>query len=248
MSWNFGSSDSKQAGGGTTIVQMPAASADEQEIRRLNLEIAKRQISAFDKAAAEQEADAGSPLRGKQQELELLATEQLLRRLRGESPVLTPEAQQRIATVYDARREEGMRDINRTFLEDAMARGMNVTDSPIANAKGLALGDFSRGLQAARASSELDVGSTEANFQQATQQFQNALRQQAFQNRLSLAGMTPASFGLQSNLFGERLAAAPRSQSTFGNLSGSTMGYGFDLGSVLGGAGGAMRGYGSMSR
>lgn len=229
MSFQFGSSDSEQrqeaqqqqTQAGTTQVVIPPTptSAAAEELTQLNLQIARQQIAAQQRALADSEAFAASPLGQRQRQLEETVTNNLLARMNGTAPVLSPEAQGRIDTAFNARRTEGLRDINRTFEEDAAARGLNVTDSPIANAKGLALADFLRGLESAKATSSLNVGDTEANFNQALAQFQAGLRQQAALNRLALAGNAPASFGLQQSLFGQGLATGQRQMS--GNLFGT---------------------------
>jgi hypothetical protein len=149
--------------------------------------------------------------------------------------VLSPEAQQRIDTAFGATQSQGETDLMRFAQELAGQRGMRLSDSPIGNEALRQRNIFGQQLAGQKAASELDVGQTEANFDQAIRAFQAQLSQQAFMNRLSLSSGTPASFGLQSQLFGERLAAAPRSMTSFG--SGTQWNTGVDLGQLMGGAG-----------
>lgn len=224
----------------TTTIQLPGPSAAEQELSQLNLQLAKRQIASLESAEAGEAAFAASPLGLAQRRLEEKATENLLARLEGRAPVLSPEAQARIGTVFGEAERRGQADLLRFGEEIAGARGLSISDSPIGNELLRQRADLSRGLGAARAQSELDVGQTEALFSQSIADFQNRLRQQAFLNRLALAGAQPASFALQQNLFGQRMAAAPRTFSQSQTPSGLDVLSGF--GALSGGVGGLFRG------
>lgn len=120
--------------------------------------------------------------------------------------VISPQAQAQIDRAYGAAQQLGIRDIEQQSMQDAQRRGLSVTDSPVANAKALGLADFASRLQAAKAQATLDYGSQEANRATAFDQYQKELQQRAFQNRLALIGQAPAAYGLQSNLFNQRLA------------------------------------------
>ena len=99
-------------------------------------------------------------------------------------------------------------------------------------------------MEAQRAGASLDLGQSEALFNQSVAQVQNQLRQQALMNRLAMSTAAPAAFGLQQQLFGQRLAAAPRSNVFSGVGQGSQFGYGLSgsdvagYGAGLGGRGG----------
>lgn len=233
MSFNFGKSSQK--GGGTQTIQMPAPSADELELRKLNLDLAKKQSALFDKQTADQEAFAASPEGQMEQKIQKAANENIYARLTGTSPVLSPEAQARVNTAYGATQSQGESDLMRFAEQLAGQRGMRLSDSPIGGEALRQRTLFGSQLAGQKAASELDVGNTEANFDQAIRAFQAQLSQQAFMNRLSLSSASPASYGLQSQLFGERLAAAPRSMTSFG--SGTQWNTGFDLGQMMYGAG-----------
>lgn len=233
MSFNFGKSSQK--GGGTQTIQLPAASPEEQELKKLNLELAKKQIAQMDLATSQQAAFETSPLGQQQKRIEALATQNLEDRLTGKAPVLSPEAQARVNTAFGAAQSQGESDLMRFAEQLAGQRGLRPSDSPIGGEALRQRNIFGQQLAGQKATSELDVGQTEANFDQAIRAFQAQLSQQAFMNRLSLSTGTPASFGLQSQLFGERLAAAPRSMKSFG--SGTQWNTGFDLGQLMYGAG-----------
>lgn len=194
----------------------------------------------MDLATAQQTAFETSPVGQQQKQLEALATQNLLDRLTGKAPVLAPEAQQRIDTAFGATQAQGESDLLRFAEQLAGQRGLRLSDSPIGAEALRQRTIFGQQLAGQKAASELDVGQTEANFDQAIRAFQANLAQQAFMNRLSLAGSTPASFGLQSQLFGERLAGA--SKSFRGKQFGTEQGFGLDLAAILSGGGQALGG------
>lgn len=233
MSFNFGKSSQK--GGGTQTIALPAPTPEETELKKLNLELAKKQIAQMDLATAQQTAFEASPIGQQQKQVEALATQNLLDRLTGKAPVLSPEAQARVNTAFGATQSQGEEDLMRFAEQLAGQRGMRLSDSPIGGEALRQRNIFGQQLAGQKAASELDIGNTEANFDQAIRAFQAQLSQQAFMNRLSLSSASPASYGLQSQLFGERLAAAPRSMTSFG--SGTQWGTGFDLGQLMSGAG-----------
>lgn len=217
---------------------MPAPSAEETELKKLNLELAKRQIAAMDKAAAEQTAQEGQPTSQLRQQVEQKALENIYARLTGTSPVLNPEEQARLDTIYNVSKTQGEQALNQYADQLSGMRGMRVTDTPIGGEVLRQRGNLELGLQGQKAASSLDLSQASADFNARMAEFTGNLRQQAFMNQLSLAGTTPASFGLQSQLFGERLQGAPRS---FTGLSGMTgWNTGFDLSKAIGGAGAAM--------
>jgi hypothetical protein len=93
----------------------------------------------------------------------------------------------------------------------------------------------------------LDVGQSEALFNQSLAEFQGRLQQQAFMNRLALAGgqFAPQAGMLAQNLFAQRLASAPRSQVSRAFPSGLEVFQGVTegIGKLAGGLGGAARGF-----
>lgn len=220
MSIQFGGGDEESR----SQTQFNLSPAQEQLVNTQN-ELAMFQLFLTQKALQEQEAAKTSPAAQTAAQLERRLMENALARAEGRAPVLAPEAAARIATTFGAREVEGLEAIRKQFGEMAASRGMTRGDSPIAAEEGKALADFLRGLQAARASSELDVGQTEALFNEQMRAFQESLRQQAFQNRLGLIGAQPglgyATLGLQS---------APRTQLMSGTQQ--QMGGGFNLGQL----------------
>jgi len=238
-------------GGGTTksttVLQIPPPSAAETQQQQAVAELSSLQLDEFKRAQAEREAQAASPLAASQGRLEQLATDQLLARLEGRAPVLTPEAQQRIGTAYDLAQRRGGEAIKKSATEAAQMRGMTIADSPMAAEYLRQQRELTEGLGAARATSELDVGQTEANFAQSLAAFQNQLKQQAFMNRMALAtgNVSPASGALMQNLFGQRMAAAPQSQTIRNpmNVAQGLQGIG-SLASGFGGLAYGLGGYG----
>lgn len=124
-----------------------------------------------------------------EREIRTLSNQRALAILRGESPPLLPGQQERINTVFGRAAEEAQMGL-RTFGEDlAASRGMTVSDSPIGGELLRQGEQLARGLAAAKAGAELNVGQTEQQFGEAVRQFQENLRQRAFQNRLALTGV-----------------------------------------------------------
>jgi len=245
MSVNFGSSSQKQ--GGTSTVQMPAATPQQQALEAANLRIANLQAQQLEAANQQQSQYATSQQGGMDKQLQQLATQNLLDRLQGNAPVLNPQQQSMLDQAYSSTASQGMNDLARYAQEQAAMRGMTTADSPIGMQALDQLRRFSSDLASRKAQSALDLSQTGANFNAGLAQFGSNLQQQAMQNRMALAATQPASFALQNNLFGQQLASAPRT--TTGNFTGSQnqVGAGLgDLGAFAGGVGGAMRGYASM--
>ena len=236
MSFNFGSSERRDRGSQTTTIQMPAASPEETELKKLNLELAKRQIAAMDRAETEQAAAGGEPVSQLQKDVQKKALENIYARLTGQSPVLNPEEQARLDTIYNTAKTQGEEALTQYADQLAGVRGMRVSDTPIGGEVLRQRGNLELGLQGQKAASSLDLSQAGADFNARMAEFTGNLRQQAFMNQLALAGTTPASFGLQNQLFGERLATAPRTND-FRGLTGMTgWNTGFDLSKAAGGA------------
>ena len=210
MSINFGGGSSKQK----SQVTLPPRTAEETELLDVQRQVAQIQLRQLQQGEADAAAEAASPLRKTQTRVEELATQQLLDRLEGRAPVLPEAAAKRIGQRFDLAQRRGSESL-KTFSEElAGMRGMRPTDSPIGGDVLRQQRELTEGLESARAGSELDFGQTEALFAQSLSNFQNQLRQQAFQNRLAMAGVNaaPGALGTMQNLFGQRLAAAPQMQ------------------------------------
>lgn len=234
MSFNFGGSSSRSRGTSTTQVVMPPRSADEtellrqnieitrqqstllqsliselnspdeQRIRQLNLNLVERQLNELTRLEQEQRAFESSPLAQDQRRIEEVATRNVLARLTGEAPVLTPEESKRLDTIYGAAEREGTEAIKRFASESAAMRGLRLTDSPIGREATEQVRRFQENLQATKAGAALNLGEAATAFSQNVRAFQDALRVQAFQNRLALTGRAPE----MNNLFGARASAA----------------------------------------
>ncbi len=159
----------------------------------------------------------------------------------GGGMIATPQQQQQIDQAYNAQRVEGLRDIDTQFNNDALARGLSTTDSPIANAKALALGEFSRGLASNKAQAGLNLGFQNAGFNQNLASYQDQLRQQAALNRMGVL----QGYGNPNLQFS--LGQSSLNRTVRGNQSGQGTNYGLDLGSAAGGLGGAVLNSGLFS-
>lgn len=242
MSSLFGGGKSKT----TTVISLPPKSAAEQRLEELQLKLTERQLAEFEAAQEEEKGRRASPEFAAQQRLESLATEQLLARLEGRAPVLPAAAQERIGRTFELSKRRGTETLRQQLNEMAAARGLLPTDTPAAAPFAREERELLEGLETARAGAELDVGQTEALFAQQLQQFQQALRQQAFQNRLALATgqIGPGGSALLAGLGQQRMAAAPRTFLQTGQPGGLDM-LGAGVG-LLGGFGGLARGLGSL--
>lgn len=238
MSLNVGGSDSRS--GGTTQINLPAASPGQKELQDLNLQLAKIQAGEYLQGLKEQQDFRNSPLFATQNAIEQKASDNLLARLQGTAPVLNPDEQKRLDEVYGNTQRLGEQNLNRYAQETAAQRGMSVSDSPIGNEALRQQQEFTTNLGAQKAASAFDLGNSSQAFNQQLASFQASLRQQALANRLSMASNAPASFGLQSQLFGQQLAQAPRS------FTGTNTGFNWGAGVNGQQAGGVMQGLGAM--
>jgi len=179
----------------------------------------------------------GGELTPIQEEIQDLAEQRQLEELRGQP---SEQTKQLVGESFTSAREMGEEDIQRFATELAGRRGFERTDSPIANAAFKAQTDLTTGLRSAEAASLLDVGQRNQFFGQAlrefgegqnlnrlnsiltVQDFQNTLRQQATQNRLSLAGFAGGLAGqtgaLRAELFKPKVVESPNFLTGFGNL------------------------------
>ena len=76
--FNFGSSSKKEKG--TQTIALPAASPEETELRKLNLELAKRQVAMLDEEDARQKTEETDPQRQTEKEIQRIASDQPARR------------------------------------------------------------------------------------------------------------------------------------------------------------------------
>lgn len=220
MSISWGSSEKKDRRAQSVV--LPSASAEETELRKLNLEMAKRQLASLEAADKQAAADEADPLRIQQKEVERLATENLLARMKGTAPVLDPGQQALLDTTYGAAKARGQDSI-RNFV-DSRAGELGIRASDLLPLLAAEAGKLNTNLEGQRAASSLDLSQAGNNFNQMLMSFTNDLKQRAYMNRLQLAGLNPAPYAMQSNLFGERLAGAGRTMT--GRSEGSQFGYG----------------------
>jgi len=180
----------------------------------------------------------------------------------------TPEQKARIASATDAAITAGTADIDIGtqrgigLIADELAnsRGLRLSDSPIGSEaallarEGLAQkGSLTKNLRAAQASSELNyplavqnltsgINLNQQNTNNAVSNFQQQVRQQAYQNRLALTGQTSSTglglssvngvgLGALNALSSNRMANSSQTQTTSG---GGGMGLS-GVGSLLGG-------------
>ena len=191
-----------------------------------------------------------------QKEIQRLSDEKALAVLQGKAPQLSPEQQANVDQIYASAEAEGQRGLRRFSEELASSRGLSLTDTPVADVAVREARNLSQGLAGAKAAATLNVGQAQQQFDESVRQFQETLKQQAYQNRLSLIGRTPGSgqptlttggqptqtFAAVSPLLGalsqERLAGATRTQTTSYNP-----GFFDYFSSILSSVGGAAGGY-----
>ena len=236
MTFNIGGSSSKRKDRGTTQqnVTLPAATPAQKELEQIQLELARLQKGEIEGAAKERAAFDASPQAGMEREIQTLASQNVLNRLKGTAPILSPEQEGYLQTIYGTALSRGEADLTRFAQQQASSRGMNVTDSPIGSDLLRQRRELGEGLESSRAKSALDLGSAGSEFATNLMNFRQQLQQQAFQNRLALGGLQPGFTpfaGMQS--------AERRSQpQMFGQNQGNSSISGFNWG------GGAS--YGSM--
>lgn len=245
--FNFGGSSSRRRGSEVVSVNLPARTAEEKRLIQLQTELAEIQAAQLRQAAAEADAEKTDPLRLKQRALEEKLTQNLFARVSGTAPVLSPEEQQYLDTIYGTALQRGESDLTRFASNLAASRGMNLTDAPIGSDFLRQRRELGEGLGAQRAASALDLGNAAADFNARLAAFQEGLRQQAFQNRLALGGAQAGFTPFASGLLQERIAGRGFHGRTTGRGTGSSYGgsisasdiYGLGRGaSSLGGGGG----------
>jgi hypothetical protein len=231
MSVNFGGGSKREK----VNINLPqqAPGSGNAELDALNLEIARLSADEYKKAAADRAAYDASPLSATHKAIEEKAAANLLARLTGQAPVLSPEEQARVDTVFGTTQARGEEDLMRFARDLADARGMSTADSPIHDVSLQERRKFGEGMASSKAAAELDLGNTNAIFNQGLMEFQERLRQQAYMNRLALSQMQPGSQAFGNQLFGQRLGSAKRTS----HGSFSNWGVGMDIGQIAGGIG-----------
>lgn len=145
-----------------------------------------------------------------------------------------------IAAIYDPITQAGMEDIKKMANDFAAQRGLAPSDAPIGDHALQEARKFQRDIGSARGQAALDLGKFSSAQNQSMMMglgdFQERLKQQALQNRMSLAAANPAA-QFQDQLYGQRLARAGQ---TYNNRSvGSQWNAGIDIGQILGAVAGA---------
>ena len=236
MSINFGGSSATKRERGTTSQQvtLPGPTAEQQELNKLQLELAQLQKGEIEGAAKDRAAFEASPLAETQRQIEEKASANVLARLTGQAPVLSPEQEAYLQTIFGTALKRGEADLMRFGENAAASRGMNVTDSPIGGDLLRQRREFGEGLESSRAKSALDLGSAGAEFSSNLAGFREQLRQQAFQNRLALGGLTPGFTPFAQMQSAERRSAPQM----FGQNRGTTLLDQFGWGASYGGGSG----------
>jgi hypothetical protein len=247
-----------KGGSSTTTVSVPAKTTQETELDKINLEIAKSQQTQLQRSTALQDPtgtlaanlkgyesldtpefraqlQAAAEQQAKDKQFTDLVQRQLTGRLTGQA-FLTPEEQSTLDKMYESSRQRGTEDITQFGNEIAGQRGMRPSDSPVGNEMIREKGRLTLGLESAKAQSSLDLAQGQKMFEESIRQFQEGLRQTAFQNRLALSTTAPLSVNLASTLAGQRFASAS-----------TTTTQPFGLGQGLGAAGSVFSGGGNLA-
>ena len=251
----------------TTVVNVPPKTEQETELDVINLRTAQRQeiqnlqeqallnpvaalayldnpteggaLSGLERFDTPEFRTALSTSKTKQDEQNTFndtIQRQLTSRLTGQA-FLTPAEQAALDTLYGQSLAEGEEALTEYGQQVAAQRGLRTSDSPIGNEMVRERGRLELGLQASKASSSLDLASAQKTFEESVRQFQEGLRQQAFNNRLSLSTAAPLSFNLSNALANQRFQGISQgTSSTTSNQLG--------FGQVASGIGGGLTGLG----
>lgn len=163
------------------------------------------QVDAFSRTIA------GLTPTADEEEIRRLSSQKALAILRGEAPQLAEAQRANLETIYGTATRRGTEELTRYGEEIAAARGMRLTDSPIADELLRQKAALTENLGAARAASELNYGQAQQAFDESVRQFQEDLRARAFQSRLALLGTPPST---TSPIFGSGLPTAAFSSAT----------------------------------
>jgi len=232
------------AGGGkmkskTTVVVPPPTPEEEQDKalgRGINLlGLGEQGYDAVYDPNTKQYTFTKRPLTPEQQEEETQLKklrEMSFNRMMG---IADPETQRRVGEVFQSQRASGNEELTRYMNEQAGARGLNLSDTPLLRDLGLQKSRLETGLRGAEAASLLDVGQANQIFGQSMAEFQNALRQQAFLNKQSVGEQALQSgLGLGRMRMGQ--ATTTQTQSGGGGLGASLLGGGLGMLGQLGAA------------
>lgn len=200
----------------TIQVQAPAPSATQMEAERIALEANRMSLDQMRRAEQERLAYEASPLKAIQDANQLKANQLLQAKLTGTAPILSPEEEANLNTIYGTAQARGEEDLLRYAQEIAGARGMTTADSPIGNEALRQRRLFGESLNAQKLSSMFDLGNAQTAFAQQQQAFGDQLKQQAFLNRMAMASLNPAAAQFASNLGNTNASLASRTVS--GNL------------------------------
>lgn len=212
-------------GGGKQSQKIPQPTAEEQRLQQLNSQIAELQLQQLQQGIQQQNTSATSSLAQMQAQLEEAATKNLLARVTGQAPILTPEQQASLDQMFNLTSRRATEDLQKFGQEQADMRGMSTADSPIGNEMLRQQRELQEGLAATKTKASLDLGNSQDLFNQNLANFQAQLRQQAYQNRLALASTQPSSFALQNSLLAQRLPFVTTKGSQWGTgLSGQQVG------------------------
>jgi len=196
---SFGTSTQKR--------KVAAASPQEQAIANANAVLAQKQAEDVQRQLAEQQAYAQTPQGQMDAQLLAQAQQNLMGGLNGQA--LNPAQQALINQYYGAQQKLAEQNLRTQGDEIAGRRGMALSDSPIGNDYLRALGDIQTSFGGQRAGAMLNQGNTNQNMALQLAQFQQGLRQQNAQNRLSLSQATTSGLPLQNILQQGRIASAP---------------------------------------
>jgi hypothetical protein len=204
---------------------------------------------------------AGSDLRDQGEDLKMQLQQQVaqeqyaqqlqsqaLDRLQNPYALSLPE-EQAINQIYNNQRMNARYNMDLAAQDNATARGLNLSDSPVANEYVRQLAMLESNLGAAQAGDLMNRGDANRNFGLNALGFANGLMQQNFQNRLGVNQMLPtANAQLMAPLMQNRLAQTSTSGTMTNTPSGfDTMMRGIGAaGGLMMGAGMGLGGLGSM--
>lgn len=165
------------------------------------------------------------------------ANQNLLDRLTGKAPFVSPEEQTALDELFGTMKARGTQDIQRFAGDLAASRGLMTSDSPIGNEALRTQRDFLEGLTAQQIQATFNRADTSQAMNERLAAFQANLKQQAFQNRLNFAGTVPFGAQFGNTLFGQRLAAGKtigKSNTSGWNIKGNIQA-GYGMGGMGGG-------------
>ena len=146
------------------------------------------------------------------------ANDNLLARINGTSPILSPQESALLDQMFNAERMRGMEDIETAARNAAGARGMSISDSPIGNDYLSNVRKFQEDMGSRRAQTGLQMRGQNDALNSDLAKFQSTLAQQAFQNRLNLASGGPnLATGMWQGLSNQRLGSIAHETQNYSN-------------------------------